>query len=217
MEEGVKKIMNTQLKVAVIDYGMGNLRSVKKILEYFDIQAFVTNDGDQLKKADKIIMPGVGAFPDAMKNLKKLRLIDALEKEVHKKQKPFLGICLGMQLLAKKGYEVRQTPGLGWIDAEVKPFNKSMGLRVPHMGWDHVSVIKKSALFEGVHADATFYFVHSYNIQCHDESIVTSTCEYGEVFTASIQKGNIFGTQFHPEKSQANGVALIDNFLKWEG
>lgn len=209
--------MKKQLRVAVIDYGMGNLRSVKKILEYFNIEVLVTSDGPQLKTADKIILPGVGAFPDAMKNLNNLDLTGFLEEEVLIKKKPFLGICLGMQLLAKKGHEIRDTQGLGWIDAEVKPFDRSNTLRVPHMGWDHVSLTGASCLFDGIHANATFYFVHSFNLHCNDKNIVTSTCKYGEEFTASIQKENIFGTQFHPEKSQSNGVALIDNFLKWEG
>ena len=161
-------------------------------------------------------MPGVGAFPDAMKNLQDYDLIETLGNEVNKKGKPFLGICLGMQLLAKESSEVRPTKGLGWVDAEIKPFEKSRGLRVPHMGWDHIKILKQSPLFCDIKGEPTVYFVHSYNMHCTDRSVVAATCEYGEEFTAAICQNNILGTQFHPEKSQSNGIAIIDNFINWK-
>ena len=203
-------------KVIIIDFGMGNLRSVKKILENFEVEVIVSNKKEELVNADKIILPGVGAFPDAMKNLHDLDLIETLEREVVQKRKPFLGICLGMQMLAKVGYEIKETKGLGWLDATVKPFKDTNLFRVPHIGWDHIKILNRTSLFKDFHGEPTFYFVHGFNLHSNSLTVVLATCEYGEVFTAAVQQHNIFGTQFHPEKSQANGMMLIDNFLMWK-
>lgn len=207
--------MNKQ-SIVIVDYGMGNLRSVAKVIEELGDSIIISNKKDDLEKAGKIILPGVGAFSAAMKNLIDLDLVETLNNEVLNKGKPILGICLGMQLMARYSDENNvRTEGLNWVNAIVKPFDKSDELRVPHMGWNHISLNGESPLFNGLAGNKTFYFVHSYNMQCEDKKILTSTCDYGEEFAASIQKDNIFGTQFHPEKSQANGTVLIENFMNW--
>lgn len=198
--------------VVIIDYGMGNLFSVKNAFDAIGAESVISNDSKDLKKADKIILPGVGAFPDGMKNLKKRGFIEVLKKEVLEKEKPFLGICLGMQLLATDGEEHKLTKGLGWIPGHVRKFNVQNNLRIPHMGWNDVFIKKENPLFESV-KDPVFYFVHSYHIVPKDSRVVIATCNYGEEFVAAIQKGNIFGVQFHPEKSQKCGLELLKNFL----
>lgn len=194
---------------------MGNLRSVQKAFEKVGSSAIITNDHEIIKNASKIVLPGVGAFKDGMKHLQELGLIDVLNEEVIKKKKPFLGICLGMQLIAKKSYENGETDGLGWIDAEVVKFNfvnNQKKLKVPHIGWNNVNYKHYNKLFDGVTDNNDFYFVHSYHFQT-DEDIVTSTTDYGLNFISSINKDNIYAFQFHPEKSQTVGLKLIENFI----
>ncbi len=204
--------------IVIIDYEMGNLRSVQKAFEKIGCDAIISNNHEVIKRADKLVLPGVGSFKDGMINLKKLELIELLGKEVLTKRKPFLGICLGMQLLAKAGYENGQTVGLNWIDAEVNKFDFSaceQKLKVPHIGWNNVSYQNENKLFEGVLNNSDFYFVHSYHFQTN-EDIVTSFSDYGRDFISSIRKENIFAFQFHPEKSQLVGLKIIDNFVKIE-
>lgn len=198
--------------VVIIDYGMGNLFSVKNALGAINAEVVISKNPEDLKKADHIILPGVGAFPDGMKNLKELGIIPALEDEVLKKKKPFLGICLGMQLLASEGEEHGLTSGLGWIKGRVRKFDVSEELRIPHVGWNDVSPAPNAKLFAGIDSNI-FYFVHSYFLVPENSGLVSASCEYGEKFTAAVESGNIFGVQFHPEKSQKSGLKLLKNFL----
>ena len=197
--------------IAIIDYGMGNLRSVQKAFEKIGVKATITNDKKEIQNASKIILPGVGAFKDAMANLNELELISILNEEVLEKKKPFLGICLGMQLVAKTSEEFGLTNGLGWIDAKIVRFPKSE-LKVPHVGWNDINFTKESLLFENIPNNKDFYFVHSYYFDNQDKECVIATCKYGIDFTCSIQKENIFSTQFHPEKSQTYGLQILKNF-----
>lgn len=202
-------------KVVIIDYNMGNLRSVQKAFEKVGCNAIVSNDIDTIKNADKIVLPGVGAFKDGMKHLAELNLIDILNEEVIVNKKPFLGICLGMQLLSKKSYENGQTNGLGWIDAEVVKFDFidfDKKLKIPHIGWNNTSYKNKNKLFKKIPNNSDFYFVHSYHFNTQ-EDVITSTTDYGFDFISSINKDNIYAFQFHPEKSQTVGLQLIENFV----
>jgi glutamine amidotransferase len=198
--------------VVIIDYGMGNLFSVKNALDAIGVESIISDNPNDLKKADKIILPGVGAFPDGMKNLKNRGFVEVLEKEVLEKKKLFLGICLGMQLLASDGEEHKLTKGLGWIDGHVRKFNVQSDFRIPHIGWNDIFIKKENPLF-GAIKTPVFYFVHSYHIIPKDSSVVIATCNYGEEFVVAIQKDNIFGVQFHPEKSQKCGLELLKNFI----
>lgn len=201
--------------VIIIDYGMGNLFSVKNALEAIGTEVVISKNPEDLKKADRIILPGVGAFPDGMKNLKELGIIPALEEEVLKKKKPFLGICLGMQLLAEEGEEGGFHKGLGWISGRVRRFQIDENkFRVPHVGWDDVNSIGAAILFKDV-LPQIFYFVHSYFMVLENPKALAATCDYGEKFTAAVEQGNIFGVQFHPEKSQKSGLAVLRNFLNY--
>lgn len=202
--------------IVVIDYGICNVRSVVKALELIGGNVVVSDRAKDLEKADRIVLPGVGAFGDGMKNLRTLGLIEALSEQVIQKRKPFLGICLGMQLLARESHEFGVHQGLGWIPATVKPltFNNN-SLKVPHIGWNEVYRQVDTPLFVGVSKMPTFYFVHSYHMVCDTPDFVAAWCDYGGPFTAAIQRGNIFATQFHPEKSQDEGLHILENFLNW--
>ncbi len=202
--------------IVVIDYGMGNLRSVAKALETVGADVLVSSNTDDIRKAERIVLPGVGTFGEGMKNLKELNLVEALSEEILGKGKPFLGICLGMQLLAHEGHENGLNHGLGWIPATVKPFDfRDNALKVPHMGWDDVNIDLDSPLFAGLSNQPVFYFVHSYHLIPEKSDMVIGTCHYGMDFVAAIQRENIFATQFHPEKSQENGLRLLENFINW--
>ena len=202
-------------KVVIIDYNMGNLRSVQKAFEKVGCDAIISNDLNIIKNADKIVLPGVGAFKDGMKHLAKLNLIEILNEETIINKKPFLGICLGMQLLSKISYENGQTDGLGWIDAEVIKFDFTTldkKLKIPHVGWNNTNYKNDNKLFKKIPNNSDFYFVHSYHF-CTQEDVVTSTTDYGFDFVSSVNKDNIFAFQFHPEKSQTVGLKLIENFV----
>lgn len=201
-------------EIVIIDYGMGNLRSVQKAFEHIGIEALISRNHEDIRNASKIVLPGVGAFKDAMENLHTLNLIELLNEEVIQKKKLFLGICLGMQLVATKSYEFGETKGLGWIDAEVIRFPDTE-LKIPHVGWNSVAYENYSPLYEGVAENSDFYFVHSYYFNT-DRKYATGICDYGISFIASIQKENIFATQFHPEKSQTYGLKIIENFVNLE-
>jgi len=204
--------------IAVVDYGMGNLRSVAKAVEYVGTEAVVTNSPRDIERADRIILPGVGAFSQGMDNLDRLGLIDVLNEQVLSKKKPFWGICLGMQLLAGKSYEFGETPGLAWIGATIVPFSfEANDLRVPHVGWNDITIKKDHPVMSRVASGDTMYFVHSYFMSDNKPEDVVATCTYGKEFTAAIRKENIFATQFHPEKSQENGLNMLTEFLNWDG
>lgn len=200
--------------IAIINYGLGNLRSVAGAVEHLGFESLITNKLDELKAADKLILPGVGAFGDGIKNLRNFGLIDPLSRMVKDDGKPVLGICLGFQLLAKESYEFGHHQGLDWIDAKVLKINTYEKLRIPHVGWNDLFQIKQSILFDGIPKGALFYYVHSFYAQCTNKDIVIGECEYGSRLTAAIEYKNIFGTQFHPEKSQKWGLKLLKNFLE---
>lgn len=195
--------------IAVIDYGMGNLRSVEKALEHLGFKPIITSEKNIIDSASHLILPGVGAFRDAMKNLTELDLIETIIKNV-KKGKPLLGICLGMQVLFEQSEEFGIHEGIGLLKGKVKRFDE--GLKVPHMGWNTVTLQRENPLIK--EDRQYFYFVHSYFVLPEDKSIVLGTTEYGGDFTSFIAKENIFATQFHPEKSQAQGLALLKNFCE---
>ena len=194
---------------------MGNLRSVQKSFEQHGCQATISNELDVIRNSDKIVLPGVGAFKEGMRNLTELNLISVLNQEIIKSKKPFLGICLGMHLIANKSYEKGVTTGLSWVKADVVKFDfktYSKNLRVPHVGWNNVKYKNHSHLFNGIEDNQDFYFVHSFHFET-TEDIVSSTTNYGIDFVSSIQKDNIYGFQFHPEKSQMAGLKIIKNFI----
>lgn len=197
----------------VVDYGLGNMRSICGALEHIGIDYLCTSDRSVINDASSLILPGVGAFPDGMENLRKLGLVDVLDRLVLSQGVPVLGICLGFQLMAKVGYEFKEEAGLGWIDARViKLETTSERVRIPHVGWNDCVHTKNSPLFSGIHEEALFYFTHSYHMECFDQRDVSVISFHGQQFTAAVQKSNIFGTQFHPEKSQLYGLSLLRNF-----
>ena len=201
-------------RVAIVDYGMCNLDSVRRAFEECSSSPFVTDEPADLADADLIVLPGVGAFPDAMANLRERALDKALDDEVLGNRVPFLGICLGMQLLATTGHEGGETAGLGWIDADVCRLRPtSEDTRVPHVGWNEVVPARETPLFDGMPRASDFYFVHSYHVECHDDTDVAATTPYCGGFVSAIQRDNIFAVQFHPEKSQERGFEVLRRFL----
>lgn len=198
--------------IAIVDYGMGNLGSIQNMLKRIGAQATITKDPAKIGAADKIILPGVGAFDSAMENLNKLGLTPVLNDLVLEKKKPVLGICLGMQLMTKRSDE-GHTPGLGWLDAETVRFENGP-LRVPHMGWNTVDVKRVDPLFKDMYEEPRFYFVHSYYVKCADESDILTSTRYGIDFCSSFARGNIRGVQYHPEKSHKFGMLLLKNFAE---
>lgn len=202
------------MKFAIVDYRAGNLRNVQKAVERLGRTAEIAERGSDLRGADAIILPGVGAFGHGMENLAKAGFDDAIRKEVFDHGKPILGICLGMQLLGTVGYEGGEVPGLGMLPMSVPRFDTAgTSARLPHNGWNSLDIVPGSILFGGVPQNADFYFVHSYHVACEEEAMVTARCDYIYPFAAAIESGNIFATQFHPEKSQRHGLKLLENFL----
>lgn len=203
-------------KIVIVDYQVGNLRSVQKAFETNGCNAIISNEYNAIKNADKIVLPGVGSFQDGMKNLLNLNLIGVLNLAVIENKKPFLGICLGMHLIAHKGYENGGTLGLSWIDGEVVKFDPKMykkDIKIPHVGWNSAEYTKKNILFNGVANNSDFYYVHSYHLKTN-EDVITSITKHGEQFVSSLQKENIYAFQFHPEKSQTSGLQIIQNFIQ---
>jgi glutamine amidotransferase len=198
--------------IAVVDYGMGNLRSVAKSLEAIGQDVCVTTSARDLRDATHIVLPGVGSFDRCADNLRASGLVDALHEEVQHRKKPFLGICVGMQLLAERGDEGSGASGLGWIKGRVQRLPDDSGVKVPHVGWNDIAVDPGDPLFQGVR-HPVFYFVHSYFLTCAASGVVTSTCDYGVEFAATVSSDNIVGVQFHPEKSQQNGLRFLQNFV----
>ncbi|HEY9619563.1 MAG TPA: imidazole glycerol phosphate synthase subunit HisH [Crinalium sp.] len=208
-------MVSYQQTVAIIDYGMGNLRSVANAISSLNYSVLITNEPKALTEASHIILPGVGAFGDAMHNLQTQGWISVLETEVREKGKPFLGICLGMQLLATLGTEYGEHKGLDWISGTVErlePLDDS--IRIPHIGWNDAKLLKKDGLYVGLKDTPTFYFVHSYVLVPEDKSVVSSITSHGLDFVSGIEVGNIYATQFHPEKSQKAGLSVLRNFLE---
>ena len=198
------------MKIAIVRYGMGNIGSVEKAIKKIGHQPVVTSDKVDIENTDFIILPGVGSFQAAMENLKRYNLDQILKEEVLVKKKPIIGICLGMQLFATLGHEEGLCEGLGFIEGEVVKI-KTTNLPVPHMGWNDIKV-KENVFFNNI-KDFNFYFVHSYFFNVSEKEECVATVEYGSDIAAIVQKENIFGTQFHPEKSQESGLILLKNFL----
>lgn len=200
--------------IGIIDYGLGNLRSVLGAVEKLGHHAVISADSSQLSNCEKLILPGVGAFGDGMGNLAARGLIDPLNKLVRLDRRPILGICLGFQLLAETSEEFGPHEGLGWIPGHVKRIRPGDdALRIPHVGWNDFEKTKDCILFDEVPDPALFYFVHSYHLET-DPGITVGTCTYGRPLCAAVQSGNVFGTQFHPEKSQQHGLKVLQNFLE---
>lgn len=197
--------------IAIVDYGMGNLRSVQKAFEKNGFPAEIVTRPEQVRAATKLVLPGVGAFRDAIHELQRLELVEPLREHI-RQDKPFLGICLGLQLLFDVSYEDGEWPGLGVLPGEVVRFPPSAELKVPHMGWNTLEPVGQVRLLEGLPPDASVYFVHSYYVVPRDESVIAARTSYGVRFTSMVSHGNLFATQFHPEKSQKVGLKLLSTF-----
>lgn len=204
-----------QNKIVIIDYGMGNLRSVQKKFNKVGFDAEISSNLDVINSATKLVLPGVGHFSHGVKKLKELGIWDVLNRVVLEKKTPILGICLGMQLMAKHSKE-GNVDGLGWFDADVVKFQigNQLKYKVPHMGWNNTSIKKENILYSNLDDSSMFYFVHSYYMKCNDQSDVLATTGYEDQFVSVIQKNNIYGTQFHPEKSHDDGDKMIKNFVE---
>ena len=198
--------------VAIIDYDAGNIRSVEKAIRYLGKEVTVTSDPEKILAADRVILPGVGAFGDAMKRLHAMGLVEVI-RQVADRGTPFLGICLGLQLLFEKSEESPGVPGLGLLQGEILRLPELPGLKVPHIGWNSLKYPNPGRLFRGIPEDSYVYFVHSYYLKAQDEGIVTATTEYGTLVHASVESGNLFACQFHPEKSSETGLTILENFL----
>lgn len=197
--------------IVIVDYGMANLRSVQKAFERVGAAAEITSDPATVAKADKVVLPGVGAFRDAIARLRESGLAAPIVEHIQA-GKPFLGICLGLQMLFDRSYEDGTHAGLGVLRGEVVRFRNVPGLKVPHMGWNHLKFNGACPLFRGLPADSAVYFVHSYYAAPEDRGLTSATASYPEPFTAAVWRDNLFATQFHPEKSQAVGLTMLKNF-----
>ena len=200
--------------IAIVDYGVGNLGSISNMLRKIDIEAVVTADPSGIEKAEKLILPGVGAFDTAMKNIRDLKLLDVLNQKVIADKTPVIGLCLGMQILTESSEEGKM-PGLGWVKGKTIRFRfeeSRNDLKIPHMGWNTVEIKNPSPLVEELDKNSRFYFVHSYHMDCKDKEDVTAVTNYGYDFPSVVKKENIYGIQFHPEKSHKFGMKLLENF-----
>ncbi len=203
--------------IAVVDYGSGNLHSIGSAFHMIGANVIVTNKPEDLREATHIVLPGVGAFGECMKNLHASGIEGALAEEVLEKRKPFYGICVGMQVLAREGHEFGVHRGLGWLNGIVRRFEvNEKEFKIPHVGWNDVIQTKETPMLKGLGKDKTFYFTHSYHFVPSDEDLTAAVCDYSSNFTVAVQRDNIFATQFHPEKSQENGLKLLENFLNWK-
>ena len=210
------------MSLTVIDYGSGNLKSAAKALEAAaknvntNLKVVVTSDPKIIKNSEKIVLPGQGSFKDCYSGIKKIPgLEESLNEFVLVKKKPIFGICVGMQLFAKTGYESEETKGFGWLDATVRKINNiNKTLKLPHMGWNQIEFKKEFTLFSGLENKCHMYFAHSYELILKQKDCVIASTKYGNSITAAVERENIFGTQFHPEKSQKNGLVILGNFIK---
>ena len=198
--------------IAIIDYDAGNIKSVEKAMQLLGQEVIITRDRETIMNADKVILPGVGAFGDAMSKLRQYGL-DEVIRDVTAKGTPFLGICLGLQLLFERSDETPGVEGLGILKGEILRIPDKEGLKIPHMGWNNIKVKEDSRLFKGLPENPYVYFVHSYYLQADDEDIVAATTEYGVKIHAAVEKDNIFACQFHPEKSSTVGLQILKNFV----
>jgi imidazole glycerol-phosphate synthase subunit HisH len=199
--------------ITIIDYGMGNLRSVQKAFERIRVTARISSDVSEILSADKLVLPGVGHFAQGISNLKQKGLFEALNEVVLEHKKLILGICLGMQLMTEYSEE-GNCEGFGWIQAKTQRFNFDFSsLKIPHMGWNNLLIRNSDSIFRGMSTENFFYFVHSYYISCIDESDILAETRYGNNFVSSFQKENVFGCQFHPEKSHDSGLLVLKNFV----
>ena len=205
-------IFNSNLMITIIDYGLGNLESIANMLKKPGHKCLISSDKEDILKATKLILPGVGSFDTGMNNLREKGFIEVLQKKVIENKTPILGICLGMQLLANSSEEGMQR-GLGWINGSSVKFTHD-SLKVPHMGWNSIKLVKESVLFLSLEKFRKYYFVHSYHLLCEDDKDVLATCDYGLSFTAMVKKNNIYGAQFHPEKSHKYGMEILNQFAK---
>jgi glutamine amidotransferase len=199
--------------VTIIDYGMGNLRSVQKAIERIGMPAQIESNAKNIAQADKLILPGVGAFRDAIAALRKLELVDAICDHVAA-DRPFLGICLGLQLMFDVSYEDGEHEGLGIIPGEVRRFELPAEYKIPHMGWNRLQQVQETPLLAGCPKEPWFYFVHSYHVVPKDPSWISTTTDYGTDFVSMVGRGNVSAAQFHPEKSQSAGMQLLTNFVQ---
>ncbi|MBW6483867.1 MAG: imidazole glycerol phosphate synthase subunit HisH [Vicingaceae bacterium] len=200
--------------ISIINYNAGNIKSIQNMLKRIGVKSTICSTAEEIEQADKLILPGVGHYDHGMKNLHQSGLIEILNKKVLKDKIPLLGICLGAQLLGNKSEEGIEK-GLGWIDMEVVKFDKkklSSNLKIPHMSWNEIKINKYSALLEGLDDENRFYFVHSFHMQPNDKTDILTTTNYGYDFTSAVEKDNIYGVQFHPEKSHKFGMQLLTNF-----
>ena len=203
------------LKVVIIDFGMGNLYSIYKKLKLIGANVVISNDPNVISNSAKIILPGVGHFKKAMDNLKNLGLIEVLNESVLEKNKPILGICLGMQLMTSFSEEGNEH-GLGWFDCKVSTFKvkDSMRYKIPHTGWNQIEIKKESRLMKNISENSEFYFIHSFHIKSENAKDILNTTQYEYRFTSALEKNNIFGVQYHPEKSHISGFKILENFTK---
>ena len=199
--------------IAIIDYDAGNIKSVEKAMHLLGQEVVVTRDRESILKADKVILPGVGAFGDAMSKIRQYGLEEVIH-EVVKKGTPFLGICLGLQLLFERSDETPEVEGLGILKGEILRIPDQPGLKIPHMGWNSLHLQNDGRLFKGIPEETYVYFVHSYYLQAEEPEIVKATTQYGVTIHASVEKDNIFACQFHPEKSSKYGLKILENFAK---
>lgn len=198
--------------IAIIDYGMGNLRSVYNAFEALGVAAYIADVPARLHASSAIVLPGVGAFGDGMRNLRERGFVEELEKQVVTGGKPFLGLCLGLQLLGSRSFEHGENEGLNWISGVVQQLPVPDSWRVPHIGWNDTRFIKSDPIFAGLGSAASFYFVHSFVLTPDDSTVITGICDYGVNFVASVRRDNICATQFHPEKSHKAGLAVLRNW-----
>ena len=202
------------MKIAIIDYGMGNIHSVAKAIGLYGADPLITNKKNDITSCDKIVLPGVGAFDDAILELEKQNLVDVIKDQI-KQKKPFLGICLGMQLLLENSQEAKVKKGLGIFNGQVIKFSEKSGQKVPHMGWNDLKVVAGNCpLLKGISDNSQVYFCHSYYPEPSDKSVIAATCDYGLEFACVLWKDNVYGCQFHPEKSQSVGLGIIKNFVQ---
>lgn len=198
--------------IALIDYDAGNIRSVEKALAALGEETEVTRDAERILAADRVILPGVGSFGDAMGKLHSFQLVDVIKETIHRKT-PFLGICLGLQLLFERSEESPGVEGLGILKGEILRIPEKDGLKIPHIGWNSLTFPNPGRLFEGIEENPYVYFVHSYYLKAAELSIVTAETEYGTLIHASVEKDNVFACQFHPEKSSSVGLSILKNFI----